>query len=77
MAVVPGTLHTSVLISLLLAAFVPNTVAPTEPVEPAGLVEQTVSVSQLPSNKYVVAVGDYLVGDTDDMLLSGHPDIRY
>ncbi|WP_345071804.1 hypothetical protein [Hymenobacter fastidiosus] len=25
----------------------------------------------------VLAVGDYLVGDTEDEGLSGHPDIRY
>jgi hypothetical protein len=25
----------------------------------------------------VFAVGDYLVGDAEDELLSGHPDIRY
>jgi hypothetical protein len=25
----------------------------------------------------VFAVGDYLVGDAEDSLLNGHPDIRY
>ncbi|OUJ73370.1 hypothetical protein [Hymenobacter crusticola] len=27
--------------------------------------------------KNVFALGDYLIGDTEDNMLSGHPDIRY
>ena len=25
----------------------------------------------------VFALGDYIIGDTDDNMISGHPDIRY
>lgn len=28
-------------------------------------------------NASFLALGDYLIGDTDDNMISGHPDIRY
>jgi len=28
-------------------------------------------------NANVFALGDYLIGDTDDNMITGHPDIRY
>lgn len=28
-------------------------------------------------NVNVFALGDYLIGDTDDNMITGHPDIRY
>ncbi|UOQ54362.1 hypothetical protein [Hymenobacter cellulosivorans] len=41
----------------------------------SALASQEAELSSSPAR--VLAVGEYLVGDAEDTLLNGHPDIRY
>ncbi|UOQ73581.1 hypothetical protein [Hymenobacter cellulosilyticus] len=75
--------------SKLLLSALPETLLPSHlPTSLSGIAGKTINGTPLEETSAqeaelsatpatVLAVGEYLVGDTEDTLLNGHPDIRY